>query len=187
MSFYEDDMQFGKLNLEEVLKKGKKIDTAAKQDKKKSISRDDASDDSVIYGKVPPFYMLETNLQDTLTRFDVGNITLPRERDSIYYNPEEISTILYIGKINDANDTTFAAFPKGTNVWFEPFKVSPDFLRSETTFGSMKFEAQPMQTLLLLGFTKDAPEGYFEGTIEVYFHGYTDPYLIPVSGTITYE
>ncbi len=69
MSFYEDDMQFGKLNLEEVLKKGKKIDTAAKQDKKKSISRDDASDDSVIYGKVPPFYMLETNLQDTLTRF----------------------------------------------------------------------------------------------------------------------
>ncbi len=192
LKFSEDERQFGKLNLAEALKKGKKIDPAANKDKKedadkKLVSERDASDDSVIYGKVPPFYMLATNQKDTLTRFDVGNITLPRERDSIYYNPREISTYLCIGKMNDANDTTFAAFPKGTNVWFEPFKVSPDFLRSETTFKSQKFEAQPMLTLLLLGFTKDAPEGYFEGTIEVYFHGYTDPYLIPVSGTITYE
>ncbi len=187
LSFSKDDMQFGKLNLAEALKKGKKIDIAAKQDKKESVGERGASDDSVVYGKVPPFYMLSRNLQDTLTRFDVGKITLPRERDSIYYNPREISTLLCIGKMNDDKDTTFAAFPKGAKMWFEPFKATPDFLRSETTFKSQKFEARPMLTVLLLGFTKDAPEGYFEGTIEVYFHGYTDPYLVPVSGTIVYE
>ncbi len=187
MSFTEDDMQFGKLNLAEALKKGKKIDPPAKQDKKESVSNVDVSDDSGVYGKVPPFYMVSADGQDTLTRFDVGKITLPRERDSIYYNPREIGILLCIGKMNDDNDTTFAAFPKDAKIWFEPFKATPDFLRSETTVKSLKLNAGPKVTVLLLGFTKDAPEGYFEGTIEVYFHGYSEPYLVPVSGTITYE
>ncbi len=170
MSFTQSDMQFGKLNLGEALKQGKKGST----------SKDDASDKPVSsenqLGTVPPFVFLTDDLQDTLTRFDMGEIKLPRDMDEVVY-PEASSIIISSG--------SFKMLPADVDKLFlEPTKITPDFMESKI---EAPYFIERMITMVQIGFTKDTPEGEFKGVVEIPAKGFSEPVKLPISGTIVYE
>ncbi len=173
-SFLNDDMQFGTLNLEEALKQAenKKIKTESAAGNEDA---DNSGTDSL--GDVPPFIFLSKNLQDTLTRFDIGVVRIPKERLETVFPDTVASITIASGNFNDLPG-------KVDKILFEPTTITPSFLNSRI---DIPFMLNGMITLVRIGFTKDAPEGDFQGVVEVPAKGFDKPLILPVSGTIVYD
>ncbi|MDE6263913.1 MAG: hypothetical protein K2M11_02095 [Paramuribaculum sp.] len=171
LSIVEDDMVFGKLNLEEAMKKGKKIESTAKNDVADTLVSSETD-----LGTIPPFVFLTDDGEDTLTCFDIGEVKIPKDLDEVVY-PEESKIVISSGNFKNLPG-------KVEKIWLEPTTVTPKFLTSKI---DMPYLIETMLTLVQIGFTKDTPEGEFKGMVEIPAKGFSEPVKLPISGKVVYK
>lgn len=172
LSLRNDEMQFATLNLQEALAQAP---STAKEEAEDEVKPEE-NKTAKILDCAPPLIFLSDNLQDTLSRFDIGRIILEKGEEVSYPNK---SSIILAGGPSEA-----PLIENSDTIWLESLDQSPQFLRSNIPTRYLKCK---MITILWVGFDPNTPEGPFEGKVEIRAKGYKHPTILPVTGTIAYE
>ena len=162
-----DDMQFATLNLEEALSKATEQHKSETDPLKVADKKSVAQHDSYLQ-----MCFLSEDLTDTLTRFDMGEIVIPRELSD---DKHELTNSILLS----TNNATFPA--DQDTVRFNISKTTPPQIEVNIPINWL---VRRMFTLVDITIPQDMPEGKFEGHIELSVKNYSQPTILPFSGTV---
>lgn len=169
LSLLDDDWQFGTLDLKKALK-----ETIIEPKQSSSVKKPNST--GIITGR-PPVNFLNVaqkgafgDENDTIPGKMLGDIELLPQVDSSYLVFRKLS--LGVNRYKNSPDT----------IRIDSVKLTPDFLKLDL---SVKEFIDVAIMDVELGFPQNAPLGPFDGRVEIYVAGYSEPSVLKIKGTIS--